>query len=187
MPNSPLLSHVSSASNQPIRASIDVINKDLADSTGSNRRFGLMESIERRTAVSERQEGVQLSRMINNDATVLLGQDKQAEENESRLPACWLEREAEGVTEQIVLQAVSFVIGRAGDGVHYVDSSSGISRAHLELSGKQGEWAAKDVGSRNGSAWNGQMMIPYKAYPLKSGDCIQLAGNKGPKYFYRTL
>ncbi len=108
-------------------------------------------------------------------------------QNRSDSPTFWLERDAEGMKEQIAIQTESFIIGRAAEGVNYVDRSSGISRAHLEITGSQGIWSAKDVGSRNGSTWNGQMMIPYKAYTLTSGDCIQLAGEKGPKYIYRAL
>ncbi|BBH24777.1 hypothetical protein Back11_61220 [Paenibacillus baekrokdamisoli] len=134
-----------------------------------------------------RQMEIVASRNNNNEATVLLGKEADYSGSTNESANFWVERETEGSVEKIILQAKSFIIGRSEEGTNYVDSSSGISRAHLELTSSHGGWSAKDVGSRNGSTWNGQMMIPYKAYPLNSGDCVQLAGDKGPKYTYRTL
>ncbi|GGD76668.1 DUF6382 domain-containing protein [Paenibacillus nasutitermitis] len=119
------------------------------------------------------------------DATVLLGDGPPAS-GEGRQAVPWLEREADGQKDRIPLQSERFVIGRSADAAHYVDVSSGLSRSHVELNPDGDLWTAKDVGSRNGSVLNGDMMIPYKAYPLHSGDILQLAGEKGPKYKFRT-
>ncbi|QHT62784.1 FHA domain-containing protein [Paenibacillus lycopersici] len=121
----------------------------------------------------------------SNDATVLLGQEAQASA-ENKRPLPWLERNTDGQTEKIRLERQHFVIGRSNEGVHYIDASSGISRAHLELAGQNGHWSAKDMGSRNGSTLNGNAMVPYKAYTLADTDKLQLAGDEGPVYIFRA-
>lgn len=85
--------------------------------------------------------------------------------------------------EQMVpLLELPFLIGRADEGVHYQDEATGVSRVHLEVSHEKGEVYVKDVGSRNGSYINGQLMIAYKAYALQLGDTVQLVSKEGPKY-----
>ncbi|UVI31425.1 FHA domain-containing protein [Paenibacillus spongiae] len=122
----------------------------------------------------------------HNQATVLLGQ--QSEHSDNGSPGGnepWLEREMNGQLERVGLEEKRFIIGRSPEGTQYVDTSSGISRAHLELTAGEDCWTAKDIGSRNGSTLNGQTMIPYKGYRIASGDVLQLAGEKGPKYAFR--
>jgi len=125
-----------------------------------------------------------------NEPTVFLGdrsgQDAAYASNSHKGTPCWLEREAEGQLERVELEGNLFVIGRSGDSAQYVDASSGISRAHLELNQNDNQWTVKDIGSRNGSSLNGEAMIPYKYYELQSGDIVQLAGEKGPKYAFRA-
>lgn len=84
--------------------------------------------------------------------------------------------------QRIIVNDNRFLIGRAEEGVHYQDVASGVSRVHLEVEVDNGTIHIKDVGSRNGSYLNGQLMIAYKAYPLYEGDIIQLVNNEGPKY-----
>ncbi|MCR8657860.1 FHA domain-containing protein [Paenibacillus sp. T3-5-0-4] len=84
--------------------------------------------------------------------------------------------------QRIIVNDNRFLIGRAEEGVHYQDDASGVSRVHLEVEVDNGSIHIKDVGSRNGSYLNGQLMIAYKAYPLYEGDIIQLVNNEGPKY-----
>ncbi|MBP3965778.1 DUF6382 domain-containing protein [Paenibacillus lignilyticus] len=121
-----------------------------------------------------------------NDATVLLGQHAELLIGTHKSAPC-LERSVEGESVMMVkLEQDRFIIGRASEGVNHVDLSSGISRAHLELSEKQGSWTVKDMGSRNGSTLNGVTMIPYKVYPLNDNDSIQLAGDRGPQYRFRS-
>lgn len=107
------------------------------------------------------------------DATELLSSAAVA----ARQPACFLEWESGERPCRIALQAESVIIGRARDIAQHVDESSGISRAHLEMLRQEGGWAAKDLGSRNGSWLNGAPMAPYEPYPLASGDCLQMAGS----------
>jgi len=125
-----------------------------------------------------------------NEPTVFLGdrtgQDAASGSTPYKDSQYWLEREAEGQLERVELEGNLFVIGRSGDSAQYVDASSGISRAHLELNQSDSQWTVKDIGSRNGSLLNGEAMIPYKYYQLQSGDIVQLAGEKGPKYAFRA-
>ncbi|MEK0316592.1 DUF6382 domain-containing protein [Cohnella sp. 56] len=107
------------------------------------------------------------------DATELLSSAAAA----ARQPACFLEWESGERPCRIALQTESVIIGRARDIAQHVDESSGISRAHLEMLRLEGGWAAKDLGSRNGSWLNGAPMAPYEPYPLASGDCLQMAGS----------
>lgn len=102
-----------------------------------------------------------------------------------------LQKVADGVTlkrilhqeEHIVpLLELPFLIGRADEGVHYQDEATGVSRVHLEVLHEKGEVYVKDVGSRNGSYLNGQLMVAYKAYVLQLGDTVQLVSKEGPKY-----
>ncbi|RAP77068.1 DUF6382 domain-containing protein [Paenibacillus montanisoli] len=125
----------------------------------------------------------------SDDATVLLGQDAtqlpDSDPSKQMLP--WLERLAEGrEAEKVRLEQSRCLIGRASEGVDFVDMSSGISRAHLELSASSDCWFAKDMGSRNGTTLNGTEMVPYKAYSLTDSDILQLAGEQGPKYVFRA-
>ncbi|MCQ6559120.1 DUF6382 domain-containing protein [Paenibacillus mendelii] len=119
-----------------------------------------------------------------NQATVLLGQPGIAD-NGSLPDEPWLEREMNGHLERVALESGRFIIGRSPEGAQHVDTSSGISRAHLELTAEDELWTAKDMGSRNGTTLNGQTMVPYKSYRVASGDVLQLAGEKGPKYAFR--
>ncbi|MGM0880279.1 MAG: DUF6382 domain-containing protein [Bacillota bacterium] len=114
------------------------------------------------------------------EPTVLL-----ASEQQKQLPGeqiAWLKRCWEGQETKIELVEHCFKIGRGGEQVSYADSANGVSRIHLEIEYLNGEYGAKDLGSRNGSLLNGQTMIPYKTYKLATGDVIHLAGDKGPAY-----
>lgn len=93
-----------------------------------------------------------------------------------------LMRSMNGIEERISIVEASFLIGRADEGVHYREAAKGVSRIHLELELSNGHLQVKDVGSRNGTYLNGQLMIAYKTYPLQKGDRLQLASREGPVY-----
>lgn len=54
------------------------------------------------------------------------------------------------------------------------DPDASISRKHLEVSQVNGEWAATDLGSRNGTRLNGNKLLPDFATPLNHGDVLRL-------------
>ena len=54
------------------------------------------------------------------------------------------------------------------------DAGASISRRHLEISIRDGEWAAIDLGSRNGTQLNGTKMTPDFPAVLNHGDVIRM-------------
>lgn len=69
--------------------------------------------------------------------------------------------------------AASFLIGRGGNSAIKLDHS-GISRAHLEISYQDGHVYAADLGSANGSFYNGVKMKEFQRVPLSPDDVIVL-------------
>jgi len=114
------------------------------------------------------------------EPTVLLGAYDAIEQLSDS--SVWLQRRWKDEESKLELHEGSFRIGRMGEQVSYAEVASGISRLHLEIENIEGNFNAKDLGSRNGSLLNGQMMIPYKSYKLSIGDIIHLAGEQGPAY-----
>ncbi|MEC0239415.1 DUF6382 domain-containing protein [Paenibacillus dokdonensis] len=108
-------------------------------------------------------------------ATVLLSNTVSGENGASDKLAsvCYLLRDGEGETrtERIELRQQHFVIGRSVEVAQYVENSVGASRAHVELSRTEdGGYQIKDLGSKNGTRLMGEMLVPYKEYPLHDGD-----------------
>lgn len=103
----------------------------------------------------------------------------------SNAPSYYLERTLNRGerSERVDVKGASFVIGRAADMVQYVDNSTGVSRAHVELSRGQSGYAIKDLGSVNGTMLQGNLLAPYKEYPLTDGDTFILAKSV---YVYRV-
>ena len=75
------------------------------------------------------------------------------------------------------------IIGRSDDDsavdvdlTHQGGYRLGISRQHMQLAPAGANIVATDLNSRNGSKINGQSMRPMQAYPIQSGDTLQLSG-----------
>ncbi|AWB43840.1 hypothetical protein DCC85_06135 [Paenibacillus sp. CAA11] len=116
------------------------------------------------------------------EATVLLGKDSLIEERGSvngslSRPSRYLERrEGEhGIPERIELKPGSFIIGRSGEVAQYVETTVGVSRAHVEIMLQEDSCGLKDLGSKNGTLLRGEPMVPYKDYQLKPGDEFTIA------------
>lgn len=77
--------------------------------------------------------------------------------------------------ERIPLSKGSFIIGRSEDLAQYVEKEAGVSRAHVELTIRETGCSIKDLGSRNGTKLNGELLAPYKDYPLEPGDSFTIA------------
>lgn len=117
------------------------------------------------------------------EATMLLGGGhKGTTADTAESDTCYLQRTYSSEAKVVELAQSRLIIGRSADHAGYVDEGRGVSRAHIELVKKEGTVIAKDLGSRNGTLYNGQLMVPYKQYPLKGGDRLQLAGMDGPLY-----
>ena len=101
-------------------------------------------------------------------------------------PSFYLERrsKASDRNERMDVQGASFVIGRSAEMVQWVDSTTGLSRAHVELSRNKSGYVIKDLGSVNGTLLQGKPLAPYKEYPLEDGDTFTLAESV---YTYRSV
>ncbi|MET3937790.1 hypothetical protein ABIC22_000602 [Paenibacillus sp. PvP094] len=101
-------------------------------------------------------------------------------------PSFYLERRlgASNRNERMDVQGASFVIGRSAEMVQWVDSTTGVSRAHVELSRNKSGYVIKDLGSVNGTLLQGKPLAPYKEYPLEDGDTFMLAESV---YTYRSV
>ncbi|WP_259392065.1 FHA domain-containing protein [Paenibacillus thiaminolyticus] len=85
-------------------------------------------------------------------------------------------KEAVAAVERISL-AFPFVIGRSKQGVQWREAGAGVSKHHCELvQDDDGTVVIRDLGSRNGTELEGEPIIPYKLYPLQSGDRFSVAG-----------
>jgi hypothetical protein len=101
-------------------------------------------------------------------------------------PSFYLERRSAtgDKNERMDIRGASFVIGRSADMVQWVDSATGVSRAHVELSRNKSGYVIKDLGSVNGTLLKGDVLAPYKEYPLEDGDTFTLAESV---YTYRSV
>lgn len=110
----------------------------------------------------------QLLSSPSQDATVLLA--PQAEMDIPHL----IKRDGGIPVEKIPLPGSSLTIGRNADSVDYVEDVLGVSRLHVQILLEDGQYAAKDLGTQNGTLFNGEKMVPYKQYPLNDGDVIRI-------------
>lgn len=119
---------------------------------------------------------------LHHPATVLLSHAAAPSIMPSLAATYRLERygpedEMAHVPEIIALKSGSFVIGRSEDIAQYVERTVGVSRAHVELMVREEGCSIKDLGSRNGTFLKGELIAPYKEYPLESGDIFLIAGS----------
>ncbi len=72
-----------------------------------------------------------------------------------------------------------FIIGRGPDDVDCaVTFPLGVSRVHIEIERREDGYYIQDLGSKNGSQLNGQLLSPYKPHRLKRGDLIHVMQNE---------
>lgn len=119
------------------------------------------------------------------DATVMLGEVEEHGEGAQKEPYLQQLDEA-GMTVMGThpLRGFPFIIGRAGQGVSHRDDSLGVSKHHCELiRTSEGNLELRDLGSRNGTELQGDLLIPYKLYPLKDGDKLAIARSQ---YIFRA-
>ncbi|RRJ64320.1 FHA domain-containing protein [Paenibacillus oralis] len=111
-------------------------------------------------------------------ATMLLNKSMLSGASKSSfVPRYYLERfnEDGASPERVTLKPGSFVIGRSEDMAQYVEHTPGVSRAHVEVMVTPKKCCLKDLGSRNGTRFNGELIAPYKEYELETGDVFTLA------------
>jgi hypothetical protein len=117
---------------------------------------------------------------ISQPVTVLLSRIDSLPRISSPTEAYRLERygaEGDGANrpDTIILKPGSFVIGRSEEVAGYVEKAVGVSRAHVELMVREEGCSIKDLGSRNGTLLKGELIAPYKEYPLEPGDVFLIA------------
>ncbi|AOZ92193.1 DUF6382 domain-containing protein [Paenibacillus crassostreae] len=122
------------------------------------------------------------------NATVLLKPENsisQDNKGRSQSPSPFLERRDIGQGNQsdlsvcrIELDILHFIIGRSADVAQFVEESPGTSRAHVEISKGINGMVIKDLGSKNGTLLNKELMVSYKEYPLHDGDLFTIAKGK---------
>ncbi|WNQ09127.1 DUF6382 domain-containing protein [Paenibacillus aurantius] len=114
------------------------------------------------------------------DKTVLLGKSDATVLLAPYPPTAWslrLEIDKEGVKEYTEMVTETFRIGREAGTVQLLLETAGISRQHAEIvRTPEGGHLVRDLGSKNGTLLNGEVMVPFQEYELKDGDCLEMAG-----------
>jgi hypothetical protein len=108
------------------------------------------------------------------DETVLLG--SSADFGMKEVACLEVVRNGEKEGSRVQLTEPSFFIGRGPQGVHVIADQPSVSRVHVEIRREAGGFIAVDVGSKNGTFLNSELMIAFQPYPLSSGDTIRLPG-----------
>ena len=94
-------------------------------------------------------------------------------------------RDLDGQSVTVALDHDRITLGRSGANELSYPDDIGLSRQHLALSGRDGQWTVEDLGSKNGTLLNGVRI--EKAMPFLPGDrvsaghlTIEFAGAAGP-------
>ncbi|MGZ7441901.1 DUF6382 domain-containing protein [Paenibacillus sp. TH7-28] len=129
--------------------------------------------------LGEASRGEASNSVLAQPATMLLNKSMLSGASKpSFAPRYFLERfnEDDGASpERITLKPGSFVIGRSEEMAQYVEHTPGVSRAHVEVMVTPEKCCLKDLGSRNGTSFKGELIAPYKEYELETGDVFMLA------------
>ncbi|MCS7461122.1 DUF6382 domain-containing protein [Paenibacillus doosanensis] len=143
---------------EPVRQT----DREEPDSGGVNRSY--YESLEQRTTL-----------LGPPDATVLL---KPGMEGAPHPHVPYLETGHGERAAKIRLDKPCFVIGRAGQEVDYEHKELGVSRLHAEIVRDRDSYGVKDLGSRNGTYVNGDLLAPYRIYELQEGDVVKIVNTE---------
>lgn len=100
------------------------------------------------------------------EETVLLTTNgREGFAGQARLEVTCLDR-----TDEIVLRQERFVIGRHAETSDFAVDAIGVSRMHAEIFRTGNGYGLKDLGSKNGTFLNGELLVPFQEYELKEGD-----------------
>ena len=89
----------------------------------------------------------------------------------------YLEGRSNGTVEEIIINKMSFVIGRLPDQVDYVSRNNAVGKVHAEIITRDGRYYLKDLNSRNGSFINGERIDSGKEYEINNNDRISFANS----------
>ncbi len=79
-------------------------------------------------------------------------------------------RDLDGKTATITLDHDRITLGRSGANELSYPDDIGLSRQHLALAGREGQWTVEDLGSKNGTLLNGVRID--KPMPFRPGDRV---------------
>ncbi|MFD0681724.1 MULTISPECIES: DUF6382 domain-containing protein [unclassified Paenibacillus] len=105
-------------------------------------------------------------------ATQLLKQVAHLQKSQAAAP--YLEWNCDGSARKAQINKAAFVIGRPGGQVDLAHDEEGISRIHAEIVRENEAFWLKDLGSRNGTRVNGEILVPYRMYSLQEGDIVKI-------------
>jgi hypothetical protein len=109
-----------------------------------------------------------------SNATVFLGSSQIAGITPLKARTAMIEVSKEGCKQQIPMTGNSFTIGRGEEECSYVEHEAGLSRLHAEIFKALEGYGVKDLGSKNGTLLNDELLVPYQSYPIKEGDTIRI-------------
>lgn len=113
----------------------------------------------------------------DEDKTVLLTPSSQEKRDSKEWSFTLKISSPNEVGEKLMnLDQHSFVIGREAETVDHISHQTGVSRRHCELicTDEGDGFSVRDLGSKNGTFLNEQHLVPFKKYPLQSGDRIRI-------------
>ena len=84
--------------------------------------------------------------------------------------------------EDIAVGYVPFVIGKHTGLADYILNKSTVSRFHVRIMEKGGDYFLTDLNSTNGTKVNGKLLAANEEILLKEGDEVQIAEEK---YFWK--
>ncbi|HOM03326.1 MAG TPA: DUF6382 domain-containing protein [Acetivibrio sp.] len=90
----------------------------------------------------------------------------------------YLQGTANGVTEQIIINKPSFIIGRLKSQVDYISQNNAVGKVHAEIISRNGLYFVKDLNSRNGTFVNGVRLAANTEYEIKNNDKITFANSE---------
>jgi pSer/pThr/pTyr-binding forkhead associated (FHA) protein len=94
----------------------------------------------------------------------------------AEIPIIRLEVKHNGEREIATLPSSgAWTIGRDPAIAHYTIDSKGVSRVHAEwICDEAGQVQVRDLGSRNGSYLNGELLVPFKPQPFGADDVLAI-------------
>jgi DNA-binding response OmpR family regulator len=108
-----------------------------------------------------------------HDRPLRAAEDAFLKETEMTTNAALLIQQPDGSTQEVALEAVSIILGRAKD-CDIVVAGQLISRRHACIRRAEHCYTLEDLGSHNGTTINGQRLNGTRT--LHDGDCIELGG-----------
>lgn len=123
-------------------------------------------------------EDSEIESFVITDQTTLLDDEDikhnvKIHETDSRFQLTALD-ESFSDNKVIAVFGDSFKIGRERDESNYIIKDKNVSKNHLEFLKTDDAYSIRDNGSVNGSSLNFEKLMPFKKYPIKTGDNLSI-------------